>query len=260
LTPPAAEIPIAAMAPSLETCAFFGVPVARIATDDFVRRVLDAAATRPETPMRVGYLNAHTANMAWEDADFRRTLAGFDIVYADGMGVVRACARLGRPLPERVNAGDFVERLLWACRERGIRVALVGSRSDVVEQCRRTLAERAAGNAICFAHHGHFAPGGAEERELLLRLREARPDIVLVGMGSPRQEQWTRDHADRTGAAVVWCVGALFEYYAGRGRAPAWMREAGLEWLCRLALEPRRLAGRYLFGNALFAWRVWRWR
>lgn len=241
-----------------DTCSLFGVPVVRATSDDIVEFVLAAVRSREADVRRIGYVNAHTANLAWEDAEYRRALAGFDVVYADGMGAVRACARRGRPLPGRVNAGDFLVRFLWACRDGNVRVALVGSRPEVVEQCRRDLEARIPGFSFCFAHHGHFAPGGAEERETLELLRASRPDVVLAGMGSPKQEYWSRDHAHRTGAHVVWCVGALFEYFAGRGRAPVWMRELGLEWFYRLVLEPRRLAARYIVGNAKFAWRALR--
>ncbi|MCL5269386.1 MAG: WecB/TagA/CpsF family glycosyltransferase, partial [bacterium] len=110
------------------------------------------------------------------------------------------------------------------------------------------------------AEHGYF--NEVDARRILEAIELANPDVVLIGMGTPRQEHWALmwSAADRR-PRVWWCVGALFEYYAGtRGRAPVWMRRTGLEWVWRLALEPGRLWRRYLLGNPRFLWRVWRGR
>ncbi len=234
------------------TVSVLGVSVDRVTADDLVRFVLERAATPESEPVVVCYLNAHTSNLAGRDAAFAELLCGAGLVYADGMAIVREARRLGSPLPERVNAGDFLPRFLWGARERNLRIALVGSRADVAQQCADVLRARVPGLEIPVVHHGHFERGGEVEKRLMAKLRAARIDVVLAGMGSPRQEAWASDAARDSDARVVWCVGALFEYFAGRSRAPVWMREAGLEWLFRLALEPRRLASRYLLGNLRF--------
>ena len=112
---------------------------------------------------------------------------------------------------------------------------------------------------IAGTRDGYFTEN--EAREVARAIRDSGADVVLVGMGSPRQEEWMDRWGGETGARVVWCVGALFEYSGGiRRRAPVWMRRSGLEWFFRLALEPGRLWRRYLLGNARFCWRLARAR
>jgi N-acetylglucosaminyldiphosphoundecaprenol N-acetyl-beta-D-mannosaminyltransferase len=231
---------------------FMDLRLASCTPDEFVSALLG-----PAPPGTVAYLNAHTTNLSRRDPVFRGMLGRMELLYPDGMGVVRAARWLGSPVPARVNAADFWWRFLWGCADRGLRVALVGGTPEVVDACAAEARRLVAGLELVFAHHGHFERGGPEEDRLLSSLGEARPDIVLVGMGSPRQERWALEQGARTGARTVWCVGALFELFGGlRPRAPLWMRASGLEWAFRLALEPRRLARRYLVGNPEFLLRV----
>ncbi|MCB2156030.1 WecB/TagA/CpsF family glycosyltransferase [bacterium] len=232
--------------------------LATVTVNDFIDQILTwAQDTDSASPRVITYLNAHTTNLAHRNAEFRDLLERADMRYADGMAVVKAARQLGVHLPERVNAGDFLPRFLWAANDAGLKIALLGSRQEVVESTARHFEGRVAGLKFCCVHHGHFAVDGPAGEEVVRVLRDSGANIVLVGMGSPRQEAWALGPGQDCGAKVVWCVGALFEYFSGqRRRAPVWMRRAGLEWLFRLVLEPRRLAGRYLLGNAVFLWRV----
>src|SRR5205823_1463715 len=125
------------------------------------------------------------------------------------------------------------------------------------ESAARQFRAWAPGLEIVFAQDGFFQASEADQ--VFDLLEAADPDLVLIGMGAPRQEHWALAWSRRGRPRVYWCVGALFEYYAGtRLRAPRWMRRIGLEWLARLILEPGRLWKRYLIGNPLFLWRVLR--
>lgn len=216
--------------------------------------------------MCISYLNAATANLAWEQPEQAARLARMDALYADGQAVVWAARWLGAPIAERINAGDFTEVLMRRLAEGGLRLALVGGRPGQGE--RPAEADLAAAQfrrwapplKIVFTHHGYIQDAQQEAR-MLAGLEAADPDLVLVGMGAPLQERRALAWAPQGRPRVWWCVGALFEYYAGtRARAPRWMRRAGLEWLFRLMLEPGRLARRYLIGNPLFVGRVVRRR
>jgi N-acetylglucosaminyldiphosphoundecaprenol N-acetyl-beta-D-mannosaminyltransferase len=210
-------------------------------------------------PLLVTYLNAHCSNLAARDAEYCAAVNRFDLVYADGQGVVWASRVLGAPVPERVNAGDFIPDFCRLCASEGIRLFLLGSYEGVPERAAQTWSKAAPGLAVAGTRHGFFTP--EEEESVATQINAARPDILIVGMSAPRQELWTLRWAQRLHVPVIWCVGALFEYFSDtRPRAPVWMRRAGLEWLFRLALEPRRLWRRYLVGNARFVWRVLRAR
>ena len=131
-----------------------------------------------------------------------------------------------------------------------ITIGLIGGREAVAARAASAWAAEAPGLKVAGAWSGFQL-----DSTQVLQIATAAPDILLVGMGVPLQEHWAWQHKDLLGAKIIWCVGALFEYYGeGRPRAPVWVRRFGLEWLFRLALEPRRLWRRYLLGNARFIW------
>ncbi len=214
---------------------------------------------REVTPRATGYLNAHTVNMALRrGGEMKRLLDRMDLVYPDGMSVVKEARRRGFAVSERVSAGDFFLRFCWAAAARGRSIALVGGRQKVVEGCAAGLRATVPGLRIAYLHDGYFPAQGGEQERLFGELERLRPDVTLVGMGSPQQEELALRLRDEVALPTVWCVGALFEYHAPgvRKHAPLWMRERGLEWMYRLAQEPRRLAGRYLLGNVEFLLRA----
>lgn len=240
------------MAPVFRKVRFPGAPLCAVTEAELTRWMVEEGLRR-ETPARISYLNAATTNLAVEDPDQARRLREFEAVYADGKAVVWAARLLGDPIPCRVNAGDFTEAFFRAFAGAGLKVALVGGEPGVAERFGEVYRARAPGLRLVFVNDGFF-----ENETGVREALEARdPDVVLLGMGSPRQEriaeEWSRSGRPR----VWWCVGALFEYDAGvRRRAPVWMRRVGLEWAFRLAMEPGRLWRRYLIGNPKFVWRT----
>lgn len=219
-------------------------------TDTVLDWVVGTCATPRRQAQVVTYLNAHTANLGARDPRLAEIQGQSAVCYADGAAVVRAARRWGLAVPERINAGDFTTRVLFACAAHGIRLGLLGGVPAAVESFAERAVRTVPALSIPFVRDGFFDP--AEGASIAARASAAGVDLLLVGMGSPRQEYWAWEHRGSTGAGVHWCVGALFEYGTLRHRAPVWVRRAGLEWAFRLALEPRRLAGRYLVGNAEF--------
>src|SRR6202011_2227169 len=107
------------------------------------------------------------------------------------------------------------------------------------------------------SHHGYFEPDSPHDDRVVEDINARRPDIVLVGMGTPKQELWVERNGSRLDTEVLWTVGALFDYVSGRvPRAPGWLADNGLEWIFRLAIEPQRMWRRYLLGNPVFISRV----
>lgn len=244
------------MESTLGKVSFLGLPLARVSTGDFMERIIREARSRQE-PRLVGYLNAANVNLAFDSPAAARIFLSFDCLYADGQAVVWGARWVGRPVPERVNAGDFVDHFFARCAAEGLRVALVGGKPGEAQGFAGHFLKESPALQVVSIEQGYFSREDSEQ--VRARIESANPDIVLLGMGSPRQEElaaaWSRVGKPR----VWWCVGALFEYASGhRARAPVWIRRIGLEWLFRLALEPRRLWRRYLIGNPKFVYRVLR--
>ncbi len=248
--------------PSHGSASLFDVTIGRWTCRELIETVCDCASAKDA--MFITYANAHTINVKARDAQYARVLEQADIVYADGMSIVWASRWLGaNGLPERVNAGDFLEEFLRECARRNISIFMIGSAPGVAKRCTERMAGRIDGLRIAGATDGFWGRGGEfeSESEVLEAIREAKPDVLLVGMGVPLQEVWTAEHERDLEVPVRWCVGALFEYFSGeRARAPHWIRRIGMEWAFRLVLEPRRLARRYLWGNLEFLGHVWRER
>ena len=236
---------------------FLGIDIVNTDVAGFVEFVLEQARVR--TPTSITYVNAHCINMSFKDEEYRRILGKADAVYADGQAIVWAARMLGTPLPERINAGDFLIDFLRRCAGEDFKVFLLGSYEDVADKIAQRLQEKVPELQIAGVHHGFLQD--SEGDEIVRIINDSGADILLVGMGIPRQEKWVAVNREKLEAPVVWCVGALFEYFSGyRARAPRWMRRCGLEWLFRLVLEPRRLWHRYLVGNTAFILRVLRYK
>lgn len=238
---------------------FLGVPLCAISTQEFIELTLRETLKRRRDasldPFFITYLNAYCSNLSAKLADYRGILHQSDVVYADGQAIVWASRWLRRPVPERVNAADFFIPFCRRIADAHLRVFLLGSPPGVAAGASARVKTEVPELNVCGVHHGYFSP--AEEERVIAAIRNAAPDILIVGMGVPRQERWAWHHKHELNARTIWCVGALFEYYSGyRWRAPVWMRRAGLEWFFRLILEPRRLWRRYIIGNAVFLWRV----
>jgi len=195
--------------------------------------------------------NAHTLNLACADRVYREVLRGAGLVLRDGVGIELASLMLGHRLRHNFVGTDFIPRCLQALADGRPTVVLFGASPGVAERARRVLEERCSGVRIVGTLDGYGdAPTAVE------RVRALRPDLLLVALGNPRQEQWIAAHLDELDCRVAIGVGALFDYLSGDvRRAPRWVLALRCEWIFRLLTEPRRLTRRYLVGNPLFLWR-----
>lgn len=218
-----------------------------------------ASRIRLHQRTRVYFVNANCINVARGDERYRECLQRAELVLADGSGVLLACRLLGIPIRHNLNGTDLVPLLLGRAASEERSVFIVGGRPGVATVAAARLANRMPGLRIVGHASGYMSP--AEEEELIDRIAELKPDILLVGRGVPAQELWLDHHWDRLKVGLGLAVGALIDFVAGVfPRAPRWMRATGIEWCWRLAHEPRRLARRYLIGNAVFLMDVARWR
>jgi N-acetylglucosaminyldiphosphoundecaprenol N-acetyl-beta-D-mannosaminyltransferase len=207
--------------PILPTARLLGFDLLAARTEEFLDAVLNIAAAR-ERPLTIGYLNAAQVNLAFGDPDQARRLAALDWLYADGQAIVWATrwaagradgARKGG-LPERINAGDFTRELMEGLARRDLSVALVGGRPGEAELAAERFRRWAPGLEIAFWHHGFFSE--AEAPAVRERLEEADPDLVLLGMGAPRQERWALEWADGVASASGGASGRCWSIMPGR--------------------------------------------
>ena len=201
----------------------------------------------------MSYVNAHVLNQANRDPELRSALQGI------GPRLLRRLRRAARgeadraAVPHRMTGADWIWGVASLCQERGLSLYLLGSDPGSAADAGAALRRWYPRLDIRGTHHGYFELGSAHSERVLEDIAEKQPDILLVGMGTPLQERWVEHYADRLEAPVVWTVGALFDYLSHRvPRAPHWLADHGLEWVFRLALEPRRMWRRYLLGNPAF--------
>ena len=196
---------------------------------------------------------------------FRSFYDQVDAVFIDGMGVVATARLMGAPIrvEHRLGVLDWIWPLLEIAAHEQWHVMHLGGSSDVLDKATRTILTRHPSLRLtCIDGYFDMTPGSAGSADALARVQEGRPDLLLVGMGMPRQELWLLANLDVLPPCVVITVGGIFSYIGGERRtAPRWLGPLGLEWLFRLVTEPRRLWRRYLleplplvvpvFGSAL---------
>jgi N-acetylglucosaminyldiphosphoundecaprenol N-acetyl-beta-D-mannosaminyltransferase len=243
----------ASAAVEIPTRDILGTPVAM--TD--YRGAIEAMDRMVESRER-GYVCAvavHALTVGHDDPQMGEALRGATLVLPDGMPVVWAANLLGGKLDDRVYGPELMLRYNDRCAERGHRVWLYGGRDQgSLVQLALNLRKRHPGINIVGGYSPPFRPMTAEEEDALVeQINEARPDVLWVGIGVPKQEKWMARMRERLDVPVMCAVGAAFDFHAGRiSQAPSWMQERGLEWIYRIAQEPRRLLPRYLYFNPRF--------
>ena len=240
----------------------FDVQVQTAPPAELLRRILDYAegaerGPEPRSGRRVSYVNAHVMNESFEIPALRRSLLDADLVYCDGYGVRLAARLIGLPVPHRMTGADWIWAVAALCEERGRSIYLLGSDPGASAEAAAALQRWYPRLDVRGAHHGYFDIDSPHNERVVEHINEVSPDLLLVGMGTPHQELWADRYCKQVDARVVWTVGALFDYLSKRiPRAPYLLSDNGLEWVFRLAMEPRRLWRRYLIGNPLFLSRV----
>ena len=233
----------------------FDVPIDLGRPEELLRMVTDWVGQGRRR--RVMYVNAHVLNQSQERPELRSTLQDADLVYCDGYGVRIAAKALELPTPHRMTGADWIWTLAALCEESERSIYLLGSEPGVAQAASQRLQRWYPRLRVAGSHHGFFSIGSPHAERVVEDINERRPDILLVGMGTPKQEDWVQAHLERLDVDVLWTVGALFDYVSGRvPRAPGWLSDNGLEWIFRLGVEPQRMWRRYLLGNPVFLSRV----
>lgn len=207
---------------------------------------------------RRGYIctvNVAILMMMASDRRLQRFVNRAALVVADGKPIVWASRWLSRPLPERVTGVDLIEALAERSQQQNFKVYLLGASREVIETTATRLREKFPQLNICGVADGYFSPAEAPLRAKAIR--ESGANILLVGMGVPRQEIFLEEYWSDLGVNLAIGVGGSFEVIAGKKkRAPQLIQELGLEWFYRLLQEPQRLWKRYLVTNSQFIYRL----
>lgn len=175
---------------------------------------------------------------AEKDPEFRRVLNAADLVLPDGIGVVYSAKILGTPLKERVPGIEFAEAMLSALNDMGGRLYLLGAKPGVAEEAGRRICARYPDLVLCGTHDGYFK----DEQAILPEIAAAKPDLLFVCLGAPKQEKWMARWGQHTGAKLAIGLGGCLDVFAGNvQRAPERWQKLGLEWAYRLKKEPKRI-------------------
>lgn len=203
--------------------------------------------------------NVHTTVMAYENRSYRRVQNGAAMVFPDGGPLSIACRLMGHKGARRVTGPDFMGEMF---KEKKIKHFFYGSTPETLDKLKEVLKIQYPDIQICGMYSPPFRTlSPKEDEEIIKMINDTNPDIVWVGLGAPKQENWMAKHEGKIDAVMVG-VGAGFDYFAGNiKRAPMIMQKLSLEWLYRLLQEPKRLYKRYFSTNTVFivaCYRLWK--
>jgi N-acetylglucosaminyldiphosphoundecaprenol N-acetyl-beta-D-mannosaminyltransferase len=236
--------------------AILGVPFDNVTAAETIEAIERMVASRQ--PHYLVTANVDFLVQAQEDVELRRILFDAHLVLCDGTPLVWASRLLGNPLLERVAGADLVPLILRVAAEKGYRVFFLGATPESAGQAVENLKKLHPALVIA----DHYSPPfnkllEMDHEEIARRIRAAKPDLLFVSLGCPKQEKWIAMHHRSLGVPVSVGVGATIDFLAGTvKRAPVWMQRVGAEWIFRLAQEPRRLFKRYFKDFWVFGWKL----
>lgn len=209
---------------------------------------------RDRTPSYVCITGVHGVMESWRDASLQAIHNAASLVTPDGMPLVWMARRLGFPATERVYGPDLMRAMMGISARQGYRNFFYGGGEGTADLLRAVLTDQHPGLQVVGTLTPPFrAPTAEEDAAFVAAINASRPDIVWVGLSTPKQERWMASHRHLLECPVLIGVGAAFDFLSGgKTQAPPWMQRNGLEWLYRFATEPRRLGGRYLRNNPAF--------
>lgn len=247
----------ARQSPGRQSFKVLGVRVDAAQIPDVVNQ-LENWIDRRERCHYVAVTGMHGVTEALHDAGFRAVLNSADLTVPDGMPLIWLGRLKGHNLARRVYGPEFMMAFCEKTEGRGYRHFFYGGKPGVAEKLASVLSKRFPRFQLAGIYVPPFRPLSPEEDDAVVcQIEQAAPDVLWVGLSTPKQENWMNAHRGRLSVPVLVGVGAAFDIHTGELRqAPRWMREQGLEWLFRLCLEPRRLWRRYLVYGSHFVFSV----
>ncbi|TFH20944.1 MAG: WecB/TagA/CpsF family glycosyltransferase [Myxococcales bacterium] len=235
------------------TAYVLGVRIANLTQGEAIEQIEGVLRSGDGVSHGLFIVNAHTLNLAFEDHDYRSILNDGYAVYGDGTGVRWAARARGVRMRDNLVGTDLVPALFEQTAGRKYRYFLLGSSAETIERAAAYAERKFPGWDLAGYHHGYVIDDSAAA---IAKINEARPHVLLVGMGNPLQERWIHDHLHELRVPLSIGVGGLFDHWGGTlERAPLWVRRLGVEWLQILLQQPHKWR-RYLIGNWTFLARV----
>lgn len=238
----------------------FGIEIDRLTMDQAVVQLLDWIGEQEYHCRYVVTPNVDHIVKLQNNEAFRIVYKDAEMVVVDGKPVLLASRLLNKLLPETVPGSDLCPALFEAARARGkLRVFLLGAADGVADRAATAIQERWPWVEICgtYSPPMGFSASSPANEVALEKINAASPDVLVIGLGAPKQEIWVHAVRDQLNVKVALCVGATIDFLAGeKTRAPHWIRKIGLEWLHRAMSEPRRLLLRYMHDAWVFPWLV----
>jgi N-acetylglucosaminyldiphosphoundecaprenol N-acetyl-beta-D-mannosaminyltransferase len=243
--------------PHLNEFLVLGVHVNAVQIPDVISK-MEAWVAHREPVHYIAVTGMHGITEALHDADFRRILNQASLVVPDGYPLVVLGRRKGFPLARRVYGPELMVTFCRETASRGYRHFFYGSAPGVAEDLSQRFVAQFPGLLSAGAFSPPYRPLRPDEEAAICNtINAAQPDVLWVGLSTPKQEKWMAAFRERLRVPVMVGVGAAFDFHTGRiSQAPAWMRENGLEWSYRLFQEPKRLWRRYLLGGSEFVFNV----
>jgi N-acetylglucosaminyldiphosphoundecaprenol N-acetyl-beta-D-mannosaminyltransferase len=239
------------------TAHILGVPVDRFTSAGLSETILQIVHSRQRG--WVSYINVHTIDIANQLPWYKQFISDAAIRYCDGEGVRFGAYLIGEHIPERFTLSHYIYDIAALAVEHRLSIFLLGGTPEVAELAAKQLKELYPAIQLSGYHHGFFSE--QENNSVIEKINACRPDILFLGMGVPKQEEWTKENFEKLNARLVWMGGGFLDTLSGKlKRCPRWLSAHGFEWLFRLTQEPGRLWKRYLIGNPLFILRILRSR
>lgn len=236
-----------------------GVKIHRISVKNAIKQIENFIANKGRH--QVCITNVYSLVVMRKDEEFKKANNISGLVVADGMPLVWVSKLYGQPIPERVVGYDIFYELCKIADEKLYNFFFLGSTTEVLNNMCVNLKKQFPDLQIV----GTCSPpyketfSDMDNLEMIKKINEVKPDILWVGMAAPKQEKWIYHNLDKLNVKVAIGIGAVFDFVAGKvKRAPRWMQNIGLEWLFRLIQEPKRLWKRYLVGNTVFIYLVFK--
>ncbi len=223
----------------MERVDILGIPVDKITEKESLERIIDFINEKKFH--LIVTINSENATKALENKIFLDVIKNADLVIPDGIGIIFASKILGDKLPERIPGIDLSYKLLEISNEKGYKIVLIGGKEGVAEGAKENLKKIFPNLNIAMTYNGYFNED--EERKIVDEIQKIEPDILLVGMGSGKQEIWIWNNREKfKNIGVCIGVGGTLDIWAGKKkRAPKLVQNLGLEWLYRVIIEPKRI-------------------